>query len=105
MKPTQSNNVASSNSADAVGFFYKQPNKSAPNPLARPAPGPSTVNPLPAKKPAISVRGKCVPHSEGRFRVEVGFHAELIAVFKSIPSKNFGKYLQVKHLFLGAQGY
>lgn len=89
VKPTQSNNVASSNSADAVGFFYKQPNKSAPNPLARPAPGPSTVNPLPAKKPAISVRGKCVPHSEGRFRVEVGFHAELIAVFKSIPSKNF----------------
>ncbi|KAJ0005687.1 hypothetical protein NQD34_015581 [Periophthalmus magnuspinnatus] len=82
-------NVASSNSEDAVSSFYKPPNKSAPNPMARPASGSTTVNPAPAKRPTISVRAKCVPHTEGRFRVEVGFHAELIAVFKSIPSRNF----------------
>lgn len=82
-------NNASSNSGCAVGSFYKQPSKSAPNPVAKPAPSSSTVNPAPAKRPAISVRGKCVPHTEGRFRVEVGFHAQLIDVFKSIPSRNF----------------
>uniref|UniRef100_A0AAR2JMZ6 SWI/SNF-related matrix-associated actin-dependent regulator of chromatin subfamily A-like protein 1 n=1 Tax=Pygocentrus nattereri TaxID=42514 RepID=A0AAR2JMZ6_PYGNA len=43
----------------------------------------------PVKKPAVSVRGRCVPHSEERFRVEVGYHAELIAVFKNIPSRNY----------------
>lgn len=53
----------------------------------------SSFSAVPAKKPAISVRGKCLPHTEGRFRVEVGYHAELIAVFKSIPSKNYGKRL------------
>uniref|UniRef100_A0AAV2JX92 SWI/SNF-related matrix-associated actin-dependent regulator of chromatin subfamily A-like protein 1 n=1 Tax=Knipowitschia caucasica TaxID=637954 RepID=A0AAV2JX92_KNICA len=57
---------------------------------AQPHPkGSSTVNPAPAKRPVISARGKCVPHTEGRFRVEVGFHAQLIDVFKSIPSRNF----------------
>ncbi|KAK7939531.1 hypothetical protein WMY93_002857 [Mugilogobius chulae] len=85
----QSNKVASSNSGGAVSSFYKPPNKSHPNPMANHAPGPSTVNSAPAKKPAISVRGKCVLHTEGRFRVEVGFHAGLIEVFKFIPSRNF----------------
>uniref|UniRef100_A0A8C6UV73 SWI/SNF-related matrix-associated actin-dependent regulator of chromatin subfamily A-like protein 1 n=1 Tax=Neogobius melanostomus TaxID=47308 RepID=A0A8C6UV73_9GOBI len=91
VKPThaQSNNAPSSNSGGAVGSFYKQPSKSAPNPEARPAPSSFAKNPAPAKRPAISLRGKCVPHTEGRFRVEVGFHAQLIDVFKSIPSRNF----------------
>ncbi|KAJ0070280.1 hypothetical protein NL108_007623, partial [Boleophthalmus pectinirostris] len=82
-------NVPSSISEGSASSFYKPPNKSSTNPVARPAPGSSAVNPAPAKRPAISVRGKCVPHTEGRFRVEVGFHAALIAVFKSIPSRNF----------------
>ncbi|XP_072300496.1 SWI/SNF-related matrix-associated actin-dependent regulator of chromatin subfamily A-like protein 1 [Eucyclogobius newberryi] len=81
--------VASSNSGGVVSSFYKPPNKSGPNPSPRPAPGSSTVNPAPAKRPAISVRGKCVEHTEGRFRVEVGFHAQLIDAFKCIPSRNF----------------
>lgn len=87
--PVQNNNVASSNTGGSVSSFYKQPSKSAPNPVARSAPSSSAVNPAPAKRPAISVRGKCVPHTEGRFRVEVGFHAQLIDVFKSVPSRNF----------------
>ncbi|XP_066542705.1 SWI/SNF-related matrix-associated actin-dependent regulator of chromatin subfamily A-like protein 1 isoform X2 [Hoplias malabaricus] len=42
-----------------------------------------------SKRTAVSVRGRCVPHSEERFRVEVSYHAELIAVFKNIPSRNY----------------
>ncbi|XP_067890779.1 SWI/SNF-related matrix-associated actin-dependent regulator of chromatin subfamily A-like protein 1 [Heterodontus francisci] len=34
-------------------------------------------------------RGSCVQHSEGRFQVEIGFNADLISVFKTIPSRNF----------------
>uniref|UniRef100_A0A8C3XW12 SWI/SNF-related matrix-associated actin-dependent regulator of chromatin subfamily A-like protein 1 n=1 Tax=Chelydra serpentina TaxID=8475 RepID=A0A8C3XW12_CHESE len=33
------------------------------------------------------IKGRCVKHREDRFQVEVGYNAELIAVFKSIPSK------------------
>ncbi|KAK7169549.1 hypothetical protein R3I93_005506 [Phoxinus phoxinus] len=44
---------------------------------------------IPAKKPALSVKGRCVSHTENRFRVEIGYHADLITVFKSIPSKNY----------------
>uniref|UniRef100_A0A8C4HM85 SWI/SNF-related matrix-associated actin-dependent regulator of chromatin subfamily A-like protein 1 n=1 Tax=Dicentrarchus labrax TaxID=13489 RepID=A0A8C4HM85_DICLA len=76
-------------SGGAVGSFYKHTNKPAQSPVAQQPSNSSTSSALPAKKPAISVRGKCVPHAEDRFRVEVGYHAELIAVFKSIPSKNY----------------
>ncbi|XP_045909723.1 SWI/SNF-related matrix-associated actin-dependent regulator of chromatin subfamily A-like protein 1 isoform X1 [Micropterus dolomieu] len=82
-------NITSSSSGGAVGLFYKQTSKPAQSPVAQLPLNSSTLNAVPAKKPAISVRGKCVPHTEDRFRVEVGYHAELIAVFKSIPSKNY----------------
>ncbi|XP_076603149.1 SWI/SNF-related matrix-associated actin-dependent regulator of chromatin subfamily A-like protein 1 [Chaetodon auriga] len=82
-------NPTSTSSGGAAGFFYKQANKPAQSPVAQLPSNSSTQNVVPAKKPAISVRGKCVPHTEDRFRVEVGYHAGLIAVFKSIPSKNY----------------
>ncbi|TNN03096.1 hypothetical protein fugu_000125 [Takifugu bimaculatus] len=74
------------NSVGGAGSFYKQANKC---PVVQLPSSSSNFSAVPAKKPAISVRGKCLPHTEGRFRVEVGYHAELIAVFKSIPSKNY----------------
>ncbi|XP_047457796.1 SWI/SNF-related matrix-associated actin-dependent regulator of chromatin subfamily A-like protein 1 [Mugil cephalus] len=83
LKPT----LPSSSSGDVPSSFYKQAAKAAP--VAQLPSKPTTPNAVPAKKPAVSVRGKCAPHSDGRFRVEVGYHAELIAVFKSIPSKNY----------------
>uniref|UniRef100_A0A8P4K914 SWI/SNF-related matrix-associated actin-dependent regulator of chromatin subfamily A-like protein 1 n=1 Tax=Dicentrarchus labrax TaxID=13489 RepID=A0A8P4K914_DICLA len=90
VKPTHPRpNITSSSSGGAVGSFYKHTNKPAQSPVAQQPSNSSTSSALPAKKPAISVRGKCVPHAEDRFRVEVGYHAELIAVFKSIPSKNY----------------
>ncbi|XP_037645593.1 SWI/SNF-related matrix-associated actin-dependent regulator of chromatin subfamily A-like protein 1 isoform X1 [Sebastes umbrosus] len=82
-------NFTSNSSGGAVGTFYKQTSKPAQSPAAQLPSSSSTLNAVPAKKPAISVRGRCVAHTEGRFRVEVGYHAELIAVFKSIPSKNY----------------
>ncbi|XP_061696706.1 SWI/SNF-related matrix-associated actin-dependent regulator of chromatin subfamily A-like protein 1 [Syngnathoides biaculeatus] len=65
----------------ALGSFYKQPNK--------PSSDCPTLKAVPAKKAAIATWGKCVPHTDGRFRVEVGYHAELVAAFKSIPSKTY----------------
>ncbi|KAM9805139.1 SWI/SNF-related matrix-associated actin-dependent regulator of chromatin subfamily A-like protein 1 [Neosynchiropus ocellatus] len=70
----------SSNANGAVSSFYKPPDKRQTP--ATPHPSHST-----AAKASISVRGKCVPHSDDRFRVEVRYQPELITVFKSIPSK------------------
>ncbi|XP_059199416.1 SWI/SNF-related matrix-associated actin-dependent regulator of chromatin subfamily A-like protein 1 [Centropristis striata] len=90
VKPAQPKpNPTSSSSGGAIGSFYNKTSKPAQSPVAQLPSNSSTSNAVPAKKPAISVRGKCVSHSEDRFRVEVGYHAELIAVFKSIPSKNY----------------
>uniref|UniRef100_A0A665WW78 SWI/SNF-related matrix-associated actin-dependent regulator of chromatin subfamily A-like protein 1 n=1 Tax=Echeneis naucrates TaxID=173247 RepID=A0A665WW78_ECHNA len=83
-------NLTSSSSGGAVHSFYKQTTiKHIQTSAAKLPSNSSTSTTVPAKKPAISVRGKCVPHATDRFRVEVGYHAELIAVFKSIPSKNY----------------
>ncbi|XP_067426224.1 SWI/SNF-related matrix-associated actin-dependent regulator of chromatin subfamily A-like protein 1 isoform X2 [Emydura macquarii macquarii] len=38
------------------------------------------------KAPSV-IQGRCVKHREDRFQVEVGYNAELLSVFKSIPSK------------------
>lgn len=45
----------------------------------------------PAQSKAHSVKGKCVAHSEDRFRVEVGYHAKLIEMFRGLSSRNYGK--------------
>ncbi|MEQ2187339.1 hypothetical protein GOODEAATRI_003713, partial [Goodea atripinnis] len=84
IKPVQATSVTS---GSAAGSFYKPASKPGQVSAVQP---PSSANTSAApKKAAISVRGKCVPHAENRFKVEVGYHAELIAVFKSIPSKNY----------------
>ncbi|XP_010016288.1 PREDICTED: SWI/SNF-related matrix-associated actin-dependent regulator of chromatin subfamily A-like protein 1, partial [Nestor notabilis] len=41
------------------------------------------------KKANSVTRGKCVKYGEDRFQVEIGYNAELIAVFKKIPSKSY----------------
>ncbi|XP_028249272.1 SWI/SNF-related matrix-associated actin-dependent regulator of chromatin subfamily A-like protein 1 isoform X2 [Parambassis ranga] len=86
---SKSDLTSPSSSGGPVNSFYKQTNKPTQSPAAQLSSNSTTSNAVPAKKPAISVRGRCVPHTEGRFRVEVSYHAELIAVFKSIPSKNY----------------
>nr|XP_054492509.1 SWI/SNF-related matrix-associated actin-dependent regulator of chromatin subfamily A-like protein 1 isoform X2 [Agelaius phoeniceus] len=39
------------------------------------------------KKANNVTKGKCVKYGEDRFQVEIGYNAELIAVFKKVPSK------------------
>ncbi|XP_019146173.1 SWI/SNF-related matrix-associated actin-dependent regulator of chromatin subfamily A-like protein 1 isoform X2 [Corvus cornix cornix] len=41
------------------------------------------------KKANNVTKGKCVKHGEDRFQVEIGYNAELIAVFKKVPSKAY----------------
>uniref|UniRef100_A0A8V5FQB3 SWI/SNF-related matrix-associated actin-dependent regulator of chromatin subfamily A-like protein 1 n=1 Tax=Melopsittacus undulatus TaxID=13146 RepID=A0A8V5FQB3_MELUD len=51
----------------------------------------STFEAVSCKKGNSVTRGKCVKYGEDRFQIEIGYNAELIAVFKKIPSKNYGK--------------
>lgn len=51
----------------------------------------STFEAASCKKANSVTKGKCVKYGEDRFQVEIGYNAELIAVFKRIPSKNYGK--------------
>lgn len=43
------------------------------------------------KKANNVTKGKCVKYEDDRFQVEIGYNAELIAVFKKVPSKAYGK--------------
>lgn len=78
--------------ASTVANFYGPSVKPSTQPLDKKASKPpdsgSTVS---VKRPTVCVRGKCLSHSEERFRVEVGYNAELITVFKNIPSRNYGE--------------
>ncbi|KAM9548709.1 SWI/SNF-related matrix-associated actin-dependent regulator of chromatin subfamily A-like protein 1 [Guaruba guarouba] len=49
----------------------------------------STFEAASCKKGNCVTRGKCVKYGEDRFQVEIGYNAELIALFKKIPSKNY----------------
>ncbi|KAM9344111.1 SWI/SNF-related matrix-associated actin-dependent regulator of chromatin subfamily A-like protein 1 [Pholidichthys leucotaenia] len=93
--------ATSSTSGGAVSSFYKQNAKPAQAHVAQQPQRSMASNAVPTKKPAISVRGKCVLHAENRFRVEVGYHAELIAVFKSIPSKSYDPATKMWNFSLG----
>ncbi|KAJ8255314.1 hypothetical protein GJAV_G00203460 [Gymnothorax javanicus] len=73
----------------SAGTFYGQRPKFDPVPQKKPLATVASSSTVAAKKPSISVRGKCVSHSSERFRVEVCYHTELIAVFKSIPSRTY----------------
>ncbi|XP_053126834.1 SWI/SNF-related matrix-associated actin-dependent regulator of chromatin subfamily A-like protein 1 isoform X2 [Hemicordylus capensis] len=41
------------------------------------------------RKPHSGLKGKCVKYSNDRFRVEIGYNAELIEMFRSLPSRNY----------------
>ncbi|RLW04948.1 hypothetical protein DV515_00005593 [Chloebia gouldiae] len=47
------------------------------------------VSAFEAHKKANVTKGKCVKYGEDRFQVEIGYNAELIAVFKKVPSKAY----------------
>ncbi|NWV09824.1 SMAL1 protein, partial [Ptilonorhynchus violaceus] len=49
----------------------------------------STFEAASCKKANNVMKGKCVKYGEDRFQVEIGYNAELIAVFKKVPSKAY----------------
>ncbi|NXB36497.1 SMAL1 protein, partial [Eulacestoma nigropectus] len=49
----------------------------------------STFEAASHKKANNVTKGKCVKYGEDRFQVEIGYNAELIAVFKQVPSKAY----------------
>ncbi|XP_005519743.1 PREDICTED: SWI/SNF-related matrix-associated actin-dependent regulator of chromatin subfamily A-like protein 1 [Pseudopodoces humilis] len=49
----------------------------------------STFEAASHKKASNVTKGKCVKYGEDRFQVEIGYNAELIAVFKRVPSKTY----------------
>ncbi|XP_013816257.2 SWI/SNF-related matrix-associated actin-dependent regulator of chromatin subfamily A-like protein 1 isoform X1 [Apteryx mantelli] len=49
----------------------------------------STSEAVSHKKAHSVTKGKCVKYGEDRFQVEIGYNAELIAVFKKVPSKSY----------------
>ncbi|NXQ35866.1 SMAL1 protein, partial [Alaudala cheleensis] len=49
----------------------------------------STFEAASHKKANNVTKGKCVKYGEDRFQVEIGYNAELIAVFKKVPSKAY----------------
>lgn len=52
----------------------------------------SAESKAPTQRKAHNVlKGKCVMHSEDRFRVEISYHAELIEKFRQLPSRIYGK--------------
>ncbi|XP_052004025.1 SWI/SNF-related matrix-associated actin-dependent regulator of chromatin subfamily A-like protein 1 [Xyrauchen texanus] len=79
---------STSNTATAACSFYGQVGK-PPTGEKRPSKASEPSGNVPAKKAQVTIKGRCMPHSDNRFRVEVGYHADLIMVFKSIPSKNY----------------
>ncbi|NXN19701.1 SMAL1 protein, partial [Indicator maculatus] len=54
----------------------------------------STFEAASCKKANSITKGKCVKYGEDRFQVEIGYNAELIAVCKTIPSKNYDPALK-----------
>ena len=43
------------------------------------------------EKPGATLRGQCVLVSRTKFEVDILYHADVIAAFKQMPTKNYGK--------------
>lgn len=70
-------------------------------PVVSPSPNGKTIfinyNNSSKSMKSIPVQGTCELTSRDRFTVNVGYHQQLIETFKTISSKNYGKYYW-KHL-------
>lgn len=43
------------------------------------------------QKPGATIQGKCVLVSRSRMEVDIGFQADVIGIFKQMPSKCYGE--------------
>lgn len=89
-EPVKSTNAAAKFYGSGTTAMGAKANVPAPRTEAREmVGGASSAEAAPAKKNLAGVKGRCVKHADERFRVEVGYNPELIALFKGIPSKNY----------------
>nr|DBA19612.1 TPA: hypothetical protein GDO54_015415 [Pyxicephalus adspersus] len=88
MGPVKSTSNVSNFYGNSSKFASAAGNKTAAN-FREKAVSSCTVDTTQTKKPVAVTKGRCIKHGEDRFRVEVGYQAELIALFKTIPSKNY----------------
>ncbi|MGH0136271.1 UNVERIFIED_CONTAM: hypothetical protein FKN15_064523 [Acipenser sinensis] len=92
---TESGKACSAAPASSTSTFYSTGVKSAnsgPSSERSPPPGMkegSRAGTVPGKKAVSLVKGKCVMHTADRFRVEVSYKTDLIALFKSMPNRNY----------------
>lgn len=42
------------------------------------------------QKPGATLQGQCILVSQTKFEVDIGYHADVIAAFKQMPTKNYG---------------
>ncbi|NXK96372.1 SMAL1 protein, partial [Formicarius rufipectus] len=61
----------------------------------------STFEAASGKKTNNVTKGKCVKYGEDRFQVEIGYNAELVAVFKKVPSKAYDPTMKKWNFSLG----
>ncbi|XP_064517334.1 SWI/SNF-related matrix-associated actin-dependent regulator of chromatin subfamily A-like protein 1 [Pseudopipra pipra] len=61
----------------------------------------STFETASGKKANNVTKGKCVKYGEDRFQVEIGYNAELVSVFKKVPSKAYDPALKKWNFSLG----
>ncbi|RXM28966.1 SWI/SNF-related matrix-associated actin-dependent regulator of chromatin subfamily A-like protein 1 [Acipenser ruthenus] len=92
---TESGKACSAAPASSTSKFYSTGVKSAnqgPSSERSPPPGMKEgghAGTVPGKKAVSLVKGKCVMHTADRFRVEVSYKTDLIALFKSMPNRNY----------------
>ncbi|XP_032549058.1 SWI/SNF-related matrix-associated actin-dependent regulator of chromatin subfamily A-like protein 1 [Chiroxiphia lanceolata] len=61
----------------------------------------STFETASGKKANNVTKGKCVKYGEDRFQVEIGYNAELVTVFKKVPSKAYDPAMKKWNFSLG----
>lgn len=42
------------------------------------------------QKPGATLQGQCILTSQTKFEVDIGYHADVIAAFKQMPTKSYG---------------
>ncbi|MGH0121079.1 UNVERIFIED_CONTAM: hypothetical protein FKN15_069282, partial [Acipenser sinensis] len=92
---TETGKACSGAPASSASKFYSTAVKSAsrgPSSDRPPPPGMEDscqTGTAPGKKAVSLMKGKCVMHTADRFRVEVSYKTDLIALFKSMPNRHY----------------
>lgn len=51
------------------------------------------------QKPGATLQGQCILVSRTKFEVDIGYHVDVIAAFKQMPTKNYGNRQMMQLIF------